>query len=155
MKHRRQVVDGFDAGDARDIDRAAAMVVGVGLALEVVGDGLSIEGRAVLELDAGPQLEGPVLEIGAGAPREREARYRLAVIVEAGQRLEDERGNRLRAGVVDADHEWVEAGNVLLNAERRSTAPRLRCRRQRQGRRQRDKGDPSKAPDAVKLLHHR
>jgi hypothetical protein len=65
-----------------------------------------------------------------------EARLHHALVVDAGQRVEDERGGSDGAGVVDADGQRVEAGDVLLDAHGDGAATHLRhrsARRKQQG----------------------
>ncbi len=67
----------------RDVKRAAALVGGILLPVEVFLDGLGVERRAVVEFDAGPQFESPGLVIVRMGPGERELRHRLALVVES------------------------------------------------------------------------
>ena len=121
-----QIVDGFDLVDELDVEGAAAVIVRVLLPGIIEGDGLGVERRAVVKLHARPQLEGPGLVIVGMAPGLRELRHRLAAVVQRRQCVEDERRRGLRRGVVDADLERIEAGNVELEPDGDAAAGLLR-----------------------------
>jgi hypothetical protein len=65
-----------------DVEGAAAFVGRILLPVEIGLDRFGIERRAVVEFDAGPQLEGPGLEVVRMGPGQRELRLRLALVVE-------------------------------------------------------------------------
>ena len=72
----RQFVGRLHVVDDGDIEGAAALVGGILLPVEIPLHGLRIERRAVVELDAGTQLEGPGLEVVGMGPGQRELRLR-------------------------------------------------------------------------------
>ena len=112
-----EVVLGFDAERIGDVEGAAAVVLGVLLAVEVEGHGLGVERRAVRELHVGPELVGPGLEVGGRRPRQSEAGLGLAVLAEPGELLEEQAGGDVGRGVVDADLQGIEARDVELDAD--------------------------------------
>ena len=79
--------------------------------------GFRVKRLAVVEFDAGPELECPGFEVARSRPRERQLRLRYALVVEIGERVE-KRGRRGQCGrVVDADLERVETGDIELKAD--------------------------------------
>ena len=125
----RQVVLGFDAQRVGDVEGAAAVVLGVLLAVEVEGHRLGVERRAVRELHVGPELEGPGLEVVGRGPRQGEAGLGLAVLAEPGELLEEQAGGDVGRGVVDADLQRIEARDVELDADGERAALLLGQRR--------------------------
>ena len=138
-----QLVLGLDAVDVRDIEGAAAVVLRILLAIEVPHHRLGIERRAVLEFHIRPQLVGPRLVVLGTGPRHGKLGLGLAVVVEAGQRVEDQAGGDIARGVIDADLQRIEAQDVELEADRERAALLLGHRRrsaEAQGRGRQDEG---------------
>src|SRR4029079_8077356 len=106
--------------DVGDIEGAAALVRRIFLPVEIGLEGFGIERRAVVEFDAGAQLEGPSLEVFRMRPGQRELRLRLAAGIESGERVE-QRGRRCqRRRVVDADLQRIEAWDIEVRGQRDS-----------------------------------
>src|SRR5712691_13343686 len=102
------------------------MIVRVLLPRVVEGDRLGVEWGPIVEFHARAQLIGPGLVIVGMGPGFRELRYRLAAVVERGERVEQQRRRDLRRGIVDADLERIEAGNVDLEPDGDAAALLLR-----------------------------
>src|SRR4029077_1306069 len=96
------------------------------LPVEVCLGGLRIERRSVMEFDAGPELEGPGLEVIGMAPRLGELWRRLALVVERRQCVEDGGSRGFRRRVEHADLQRIETGNVELEADGDAAARLLR-----------------------------
>src|SRR5450631_3477806 len=75
-----------------------------------------------MKFDAGPQLERPGLVVVRMGPGERELRYRLALVVEGNQRIENRRGRGERRGVEHPDLQRIKTGNVEFEAEGNAAA---------------------------------
>jgi hypothetical protein len=118
MIDHRQVVERLQVMNIGDIEGATALVRRVLLPVEVLLHRLRIERRAVMELDAGPQLEGPGFEIVGMGPGQRQLWLRLALVVERGQRIENRRRRSLRRGVVDANLERIKTGDIEFEPNR-------------------------------------
>ena len=103
-----QIIGHLETLDVGDIEGAAALVRRILLAVEIPLHRLGVERRAVVELHAGPQLERPGLVVLGAGPRQRELGLHLAVVVEAGQRVEDQPGGDVGGGVEDADLQRIE-----------------------------------------------
>ena len=113
----RQFVRRLHVVDVGNVEGAAALVGRILLPVEILLHSFGIERRAVLELDAGPQLEGPGLEIVRVRPGQRELRLRLALVVEGGERIEDRGSRGFRRGIEHADLQGIEAGNIQFLAD--------------------------------------
>ena len=131
MIDHRQIIRRLQVMNIGDIEGATALVGGILLPVEVRLHGLRVERRAVMELDAGPQLEGPGLEVVGMGPGQRQLRLRLALVVERRQRIENRRRRGLRRGVVHANLERIKTGNVEFEPDREIAALLLGTRRDR------------------------
>ena len=90
VERHRGVVDDLDALDRPDVRGHLAGLRGrVEDALDVVADGLGIEGRAVLEDDITPQGEGPLVRHRVRRPARRQCRVEPAVRADDEQRVGD------------------------------------------------------------------
>ena len=115
--------------DEGDVEGAAAFIGGVLLPVEIGFHGLRIERRAVVEFDAGPELEGPGLVVVGMGPGLRQLRLRLAFVIEIDQGVENRRGRGQGGGVIDPDLERIETRNIELQSDRDAAALLLRQRR--------------------------
>ena len=103
--------------DVGDVKSTAAFVGRVLLPVEIGLHRFGIEGCAVVKFDAGPQLEGPDLEIFRRFPGQCEFRLHLALVVEIDQRIENRRRRGFRRCIEDADFQRIEPGNIGLKAD--------------------------------------
>jgi len=71
-----------------------------------------------VELHIGPEREGPGPVVLGTGPRQSELWFRLAVVAETDERLEDQAGGDIGRGVEDADLQRIEARHVELEPDR-------------------------------------
>jgi hypothetical protein len=97
--HRARI-DHLGLGDVLVEVVALELVVGVGHAVEGRLHGFGVEGRAIVELHAGAQLDGVDQTILAHGVAGGQHRHHLHVLVEAVEPLVEGLGHRLRERVV-------------------------------------------------------
>src|SRR3954465_9574952 len=114
---KRQLIGRLHVADSSDIESAAAFIGRIFLAVEIGLRRFGVERRTVVKLDAGPQLEGPGLEIVRMGPGQRELGLGYGLVVEISERIEKRRGRRECGGIEDADLQWIETGDVQLKAD--------------------------------------
>ena len=96
------------------------------MALEREFGGFRVERLAVLELHAGPQLDGDVLAVGGGLVRQRELRHDVELLVDVEQLVAE--GGEHDAADIGARQRGIENVGVLgeADAQRGLGAARLR-----------------------------